>query len=154
MRRFAAIYSLWVMILKKKSSWSFYSIKILKQILVEGQPDPNLVQKLAKDLDSTVDELLEDDGQSFEESIMLIHAQSYAHANKIAEKKALESERNGTGLNAYGQKVTWKFIKIIDCYWIIDDLATGAEIYSCFHDTDKSVTADEFINKWFNETDS
>jgi hypothetical protein len=138
--------------LKKKSSWSFYGVKLIRQILVEGQPDLNLVKKVAKDLDLTVEELLEDNGnQSFEESIMLVHAQSYAHANKIAEKKALESAEEKPGLNPYGQKVTWKFIRIVDCWWIIDDLVTGAELYCCFHDSDRSVTADEFINKWFNQ---
>lgn len=138
--------------MKKKSSWAFYSVRIIKQILVEGQPDPDLIKQVAKDLDLAVEELLEGDSrQSFEESIMLIRAQSSEHACKIAQKKAEESER--PGLNPYGQKVTWKFIKIVDCYWIIDELMTGAEVYSCFHDTDRNMTADEFINKWFSNND-
>jgi hypothetical protein len=134
--------------LKRKSNWDFYGVKIIRQILLEGQPDLDLVKKVAKDLDLAVDELLEDNyKQSFEESIMLVRAQSYQHACKIAEKKAKEFVK--PGLNPYGQNVTWEFVKVVDCYWIIDDLVTGAEVYSCFHDTDKNITTDEFINKWF-----
>jgi hypothetical protein len=134
--------------LKKKSSWYFYGVKVIRQVLVEGQPDIGLVKKVAKDIDLAIDELLEDnDKQSFEESVMLVRAQSCQHACKIAEKKAKEFVK--PGINPYGQSVTWKFVKIVDCYWIVDDLVTGAEIYSCFHDVDKNITADEFINKWF-----
>lgn len=124
--------------MKKKSRWNYYGVKIIKQILVEGQPNPELV-----------DEYYEEDGkQSFEESVMLVRAQSFEHAYKIAEKKTTEFEEPYQ--NPYGQQVTWKFIKAVDCYLILEELVSGTEVYSCFHNTDSGVSADEFINKWFN----
>ena len=52
--------------MERKSSWDYYGIKIIKQIVVEGAPDPILL-----------DEFYDDDGKHmFEESVMLVHAQS------------------------------------------------------------------------------
>ena len=48
-------------------------------------------------------------------------------------------------LNIYGQTVSWKFIEVVDRFVILDQLITGAELYSCFHVTPKNETADEFI---------
>jgi len=125
--------------LKNKSNWNFYGVKIIKQIIVEGEPDPNLI-----------DEFHDDGEQSFEESIMLVHAQSYEHAYKIAEKKTMDQE--APYKNKYGQKVLWKLIKAVDCYLILDELVSGAEVYSCFHITHNSETANDFIKKWFTES--
>jgi hypothetical protein len=120
-----------------KSNWDFYGVRIIKQIIVEGEPNPTLI-----------DEFYEDDNeQHFEESIMLIRAQSYEHAYKIAENKAIKDETPYP--NKYGQKVVWKFIKAVDCFVILDELKSGTEVYSCFHTTSKSETASEFIKKWF-----
>ena len=125
--------------MKGKSKWDFYSVKIIKQIIVEGEPDPNLIDEFYDDYDE----------QHFEESILLIRARSSEHAYKIAEKKATESEEPYT--NKYGEQVVWKFIKAVDCYEILDELKTGAEIYSCLHATDRNETASEFLEKWFSE---
>jgi hypothetical protein len=62
----------------KRSSWDWYGVKIIKQIIVEGEPDEKLI-----------DEFYDDDGkQHFEETLMLVRAQSFDHAYKIAENKA------------------------------------------------------------------
>ena len=128
--------------MKNKSNWNYYGVKIIKQIVVEGEPDPQLLN----------DYLENDDGkQSFEESIMLVRAQSKEHAYKIAKKKNIEFEE--PYLNMYNQQVTWKFIKAVDYYEILDKLKSGAEIYSCLHHTDKNETADDFIEKWFKNND-
>ena len=123
--------------MKYQSNWEFYGVKIIKQIIVEGEPDPTLVDEFYDN----------DDKQHFEESIMLIRAQSFAHAYKIAEKKAKKDEQPYS--NIYGQKVVWKFIEAVDCFSILDELKSGAEVYSCFHTTNKNETANEFIEKWF-----
>ena len=124
--------------MKNKSNWNYYGVKIIKQIIVIGEPDPSLV-----------DEFYYDDGmQTFEESIMLIRAQSYVHAYKIAERKTTEFEEPYQ--NKYGQQVIWKFIKAIDCFLICDKLVSGTELYSCLHTTNKDVSVNDFINKWFN----
>ena len=123
--------------MKGKSNWDYYAVKIIKHIIVDGEPDPNLIDEYYDD----------DDRQLFEESVVLVHAQSYGHAQKIAEKKAVGDESSGP--NKYGQQVCWKFIKAVDCFLILDELKSGAEIYTCFHTASKDETADEFLEKWF-----
>jgi len=125
--------------MKGKSNWGFYGVKIIKQILVSGEPDPIYI-----------DEYYNDD-QYFEESIMIIRAQSFEHACKIAKKKATEDEEPYE--NIYGQKVVWKFIGTVDCFEIWDEIKSGAEVYSCFHSANKNETASEFINKRFTPAD-
>ena len=121
----------------KESSWKFYSVRMVKQIIVKnGKEETN------EELQS----------QHFEELILLIRAQSGKHAIKIAEEKAKKDEE--PYLNANDQIVEWKFIKVIDCFEIISVLKSGTEIYSCLHTTDKEVTAESFINQWFKETNS
>ena len=127
--------------MEDKSNWDFYGVRIIKQIIVEGEPDPTLVDEFYED----------NDEQHFEESIVLIRAQSYEHAYKIAEKKAIKDEAPYP--NKYGQKVVWKFIEAVDCFIILDELKSGAEVYSCFHITRKNETANEFIKKWFSPSD-
>ena len=124
--------------MKNTSKWNYYSVKIIKQITIQ--------KKLNNLLDEPLDEL---HTQRFEESIMLVKAQSYEHANKIAEKKAKREET--PYLNADNEEVCWRFVKSVDCFEINDDLKSGAEIYSCFHTADKEVTAEVFINTWFKD---
>ena len=123
--------------MSKKTSWNLYGVKIVKQVVIEGAPIP-----------SSIDEFYDDDDkQVFEESVMLVNAQSYEHAYKIAKKKSIESEVPSK--NVYGQEVIWKFIKAVGCYQIPDNLVSGTEVYSCLQITDKNETADEFIDKRF-----
>jgi hypothetical protein len=62
----------------KNGTWNWYGVKIIKQIVVEGEPDETLP-----------DEFYEDDGkQQFEESLMLVRAQSFEHAYKVSETNA------------------------------------------------------------------
>jgi hypothetical protein len=121
----------------KQSSWTYYGVKIIKQIIVEGEPDKNLL-----------DEYYDDEEQTFEESIMLVRAQSSENACKIAENKTTEFDEPYQ--NKYGQQVTWKLIGIVDCFLITDKLISGTEVYSCLHTTNKNETANDFIKKWFN----
>ncbi len=125
----------------KNSTWNWYGVKIIKQIIVEGEPDETLL-----------DEFYEDDGkQWFEESLILVRAQSFEHAYKIAEIKARKD--NDFYPNKYGQQVAWKFVEAVDCFLILDELKSGAEVYSCFHTTAKDRTAEDFLNLWFNNSE-
>lgn len=124
--------------LKNKSNWDFYAVKIIKQIIIEGEPDLSLI-------DNSFNK--EEDEQLFEESIMLVRAQSTEHAYKVAEKKT--TELNEPYQNAYGQQVSWKFIKAVDCYLILNELKSGTEVYSCLHNVSKNQTVDEILKKWF-----
>ena len=127
--------------MKGKSSWNYFGVKIIKQIIVEGEPDPALIDAFYDD----------DDEQFFEESMLLIRAQSSEHACKLAKKKATEHEQPRP--NPYGQQVLWKYIDTVDCFEMLDELKSGAEVYSCFHVTKKEESAQAFIKKWFNSSD-
>ncbi len=128
--------------MKKSSKWNWYGVKIIKQLIVTGEPDMKLI-----------DESYIDDGkQDFEESLMLVKAQSFDHAYRIAEKKTLSDAHKY--LNIYGQQVEWKFIEAVDCFEIMDELKSGAEVYSCFHSTDNNKSALEFLDEWFNDTEN
>ena len=123
--------------MNKKTSWDWYAVKIIKHITVSRQPDEKLI-----------DEFYVDDGkQDFEESLMLVKAQSFDHAYKIAERKSQAD--SSPYPNMYGQQVEWKYVAAVDCFLILDDLKSGAELYSCFHSTLENVSEEEFINKWF-----
>jgi len=52
--------------MKRKSSWDWYGVRVIKHIIVEGEPDVNLI-------DGFYDE---DDGQLFEKTIVLVRVQS------------------------------------------------------------------------------
>lgn len=134
--------------MKRQSNWSWYGVKIIKQIVVMGAPDAELMEE-AKTYGL---DFAEDCKQVFEESIMIVKAQSFDHAYKIAKKTTnIDNEKY---LNIYGQEVEWKFIDAVDCFHLFDDiLITGTEVYSCLHSADKNTTADEFINKWFSSSE-
>lgn len=121
--------------------WNYYGVKIIKQIVVEGEA-----------ISERVDEnFAEDADQIFEESVLLVHAQSVAHAYKIAKKKS--SELDEPYKNQYGQQVIWRFVEAVDCYLIGTQVRSGTEVYSCFHRTDSNSTTKEFIEKWFRNDD-
>jgi hypothetical protein len=123
-------------VLKNKSSWGFYGVKIIKQCIVEGEPDPSLIDEFYGE---------DDDVQHFEESILIIRAQSLEHAHKLAENKAIKDEE--PYLNVYGEQVVWKFIAAVGCFEILGELKSGAEVYSRFHAAHKSESANEFIDR-------
>lgn len=109
--------------MSKNSAWNWYGVKIIKQIIVEGEPDKDLIDEFYTN----------DDEKLFEESIMIVRAQSFDHAYKIAETNA--NKATNRYLNVYNQQVTWKLIKAVDCFRIYNEIKSGAEVYSCFHDT-------------------
>lgn len=121
----------------KNSTWYWYGVKIIKQLIIEGEPDEALL-----------DEFYEDDSeQQFEESLMLVRAQSFEHAYKIAEKKAKKDSDFYS--NIYGQQVAWKLVEAVDCFLILDELKSGTEVYSCFHSAAREVTTEDFLNLRF-----
>ena len=125
--------------MKKESSWNYYGVKLIKHIVVSGEPDKDLI-----------DEFYDESGeQEFEESVLLIHAQSFDHAYKLAEKRAAED--NIVYKNVYGQQVEWRFIEAVDCFLICDELKSGAEVYSCIYTADPGISADEFLQRQFGD---
>lgn len=101
----------------KGNSWNWYGVKIIKKLTIKGQPKEELINE---DYDDTI--------QNFEESIVVVRAQSFEHAYKIAEKGAVKYEE--PYYNIYGQEVSWDIVGAVDCFFIYDDLKTNTEIYS------------------------
>jgi hypothetical protein len=110
-------------IVEKKTSWKYYGVKIIKKIVIEGEPNPDLIDEDYSD----------NREQLFEESIMLISAQSYEHALKAAEKRAKATEVSYQ--NKYNEQVIWKLIRVIDCFEIMGTLVSGVEVYSRLYTT-------------------
>lgn len=120
--------------MSKNSAWNWYGVKIIKQIIVEGEPDKALIDEF----------YTADDEKHFEESIVIVRAQSFDHAYKIAETNA--NKATVCYPNVYNQQVTWKLIKAVDCFRICDEIKSGAEVYSSFHSTKSNV--EDFISKY------
>lgn len=111
-----------------------YGVKNIFQFSIEGTP------KLA-----LIDSNYKENYQAFEESIMLVIADSFDDAYLIAEKKAKEVEDTYT--NSYGQTVKRRFINSIDCYSISErELESGMELYSNIVATDHKISPEEYIH--------
>ncbi|MCM3118845.1 DUF4288 domain-containing protein [Neobacillus sp. MER 74] len=123
----------------KRSSWEWYAVKLLYECIITGKPNPE-----------TIDENYTDAHKTYEESIMLVKAQSFEHAYSIAEKKAKNNEIDH--LNPYEERVQWQFVDTVDCFIIIDDLETGAELYSRFLRVPKNIPKEEVICHYYPET--
>jgi len=104
----------------KKLDLEWYGVKVLYKYLIIGSPN---IEK--------IDENYEDH-QVFEESILLIKAQTFDQAYEIAEKKAKECE--GSYTNVYDQIVKFQFVESLDAFLLCeeDELQSGTEVYSRF----------------------
>ena len=127
------------------SNWKYFMCRIIKHIIVEGEPDPEAIAKFHEFYELCKD----DNDELYEESFMLVHAMSRDHACKIAKKVTKKNDFDGE--NMFKQKVDWKLVDIIDVYEIMDKLESGAEVYSCLHSTKDS--EEEFMDKWFHIAD-
>ena len=116
----------------RKSAWNYYGVKLIYQAIITGRP-----------IAERIDENYSDTHTFFEESIVLVRAQSFDHAYTIAERKARGNNRTHT--NPYGQTVEWKFVDAIDCYWIDDKLTNGTELFSSYAPTKKEITPAEYL---------
>lgn len=121
----------------KRSAWNWSGVKIIKQIVVHGEPAENLIDEYYKN----------DDVRHFEETIVLIRAQSFDHAYKIAEANAKRD--NEPYPNIYGQMVFWKFIDAVDCFLIGDEIKSKTEVYSCFYTAETST--EHFMEKYYKD---
>jgi hypothetical protein len=123
----------------EKSTLEWYSVKLIYEFIITGEPDP---AKIDEDYNTN---------KQYEESIMLVKANSFDHAYSIAEAKAKENEYDY--INLYGEKVNYIFAEAIDCFHLFDEeLETGTELYSRFLDVPKKLTRDEFLDQYYPET--
>jgi len=122
----------------KQSKWEWYGVKILYECIISGEP-------------SVIDENYTDYYKTYEESIIVVRAQSFAQAYKIAERKAIKEEHSY--LNTYDQLVEWKYVDAIDCFNLFDDpIKPGSEVYSRFLRVPATIPTKEVIDNFYPET--
>jgi len=124
---------------QKQNTWEWYSVKLIFENIISGEP------KL-----DTIDKNYTNRYKTYEESIMLVKAQSFDHAYKIAENRAKKYENEYT--NPYGELVHHKFLEAIHCFLIIDELTTETELYWRTLRVDKNMDKDDFFNSYYPET--
>lgn len=125
---------------KKFNKWKWFSVKLIFEIIISGEPEPD-----------TLDRNYTNDYKNFEESIIIVKAQSFEHAYRIAEKKASQMELEYT--NPYGELINIRFVQVIDCFSISEEtLSTGTEVYWRQLRASKDTDKEDFFNKYYPET--
>lgn len=109
----------------------WYSVKLLYRFSVTGEPD-------------NVDMYYSDDREIFEETVMLVKAETFEGA--YAEAERIAAEHKDVFKNRYDQTVEYKFAESLDCYCIGETLESGAEIYSSIKGAPKGTTTDLYID--------
>lgn len=121
----------------------WYGVKVLYKYLIVGKPNgkPNIEK-----IDQNYEE-----HQIFEESILLIKAQSFDQAYEIAEKKAKECEDSYT--NVYDQTVNFQLIESLDAFLLFeeDEFPSGTEVYSRFLHIPKEESLANVLSRYYPE---
>ena len=124
----------------KRTKWQWYSVKLIFENIISGEPEPD-----------TIDNNYTKNYKTYEESIILVKAQSFEHAYKIAEQKASQMEIEY--INPYGELVNLKLLEAIDCFSISEEtLSTGVEIYSRHLRVTKNIDTEDFLDKYYPDT--
>lgn len=124
----------------RQNSWNWFSVKLLFEFVLSGEPDKD-----------SIDQNYTNQYKNYEEILLLVRAQSFDHAYKIAEKKARKMETEYR--NPYGETVHMNFVEAIDCFSISDEmLLSGTEVYSRFLKVPKDVNTKDFIDRYYPDT--
>jgi hypothetical protein len=112
----------------------WYAVKLLYRNSVHGTPDRERVDPYFRDVK-----------EFFEESVLLVQANSFEAAYEAAEQMA--KHKREVYVNKYGQTVTCKFYRSIDCYWIQETVGNRAEIYSSFFTLAEGADMEEQLDR-------
>lgn len=124
----------------KLNTWKWYSVKLIFENIITGDPEPE-----------TIDINYTNKYKIYEESIVLVKAQSFEHAYKIAECRAKKYEDEYT--NPYSELVNVKFLEAIDCFLIFDETITSkTELYWRTLRVDKNMDNEDFLDMYYPET--
>lgn len=125
---------------KRVLTYQWYAVKLIFESIISGKPDPK-----------TIDENYTNSYKNFEESIVIVKAQSFEQAYSIAEKKASQKELEYT--NPYGELVNIKFVQAIHCFSIGEEtLGTGVEVYWRPLRVSKDTSTEDFLDRHYPET--
>lgn len=102
----------------------WYSVKLIYKYTVTGEPDPILVDKFFS-------------GRTkfYEESVVLVVADSFEEAYKVAESNASMDEY----MNKYGQTVTMELYDAVDCFRFYEQPQALTEVYSTIFSDDADI---------------
>lgn len=70
------------------------------------------------------------DGALVEERVVLVRARSHAKALRRAEREADKYSRPMQHVNAYGQRVVWRRVKVLSSYELFEKPRDGREVWS------------------------
>ncbi|WP_144612906.1 DUF4288 domain-containing protein [Bacillus cereus] len=115
-----------------------YAVKLLFESVHSGEPDPTKMDKHYEESNDTL----------FEESIILVKANSLKEAHELGEKIAIQSEESYD--NVYGEQVTWKFRTVLHVFELDDTpFETGKELYARFLHVKKNETVDTVVKTYY-----
>lgn len=124
----------------RQSNLQWFSVKLIMESIISGDVEPN-----------TIDMNYTKEYKTFEESIILIRAQSFEDAYKIAEGKGKKAELSY--INPYGETVNWRFVQAIDCFSLfVDSLYSGTELYSRFLRVSINTDIEQFLDRYYPDT--
>jgi hypothetical protein len=111
-------------ITEETSYMNWYAVRLLYKMTIVGKSIPELMDDYFSNKDTF-----------FEESIILVTADSFDAAYQIAKDEAKKS--NDVYENKYGQTVTKGFYDSIDCFELSDPPQMLTEVYSTIFCNDK-----------------
>lgn len=127
--------------MKKQNSWGWYGVKVLYESIVTGKP-----------ILEYIDENYTTGMRVLEESIIIVKAQSFEQAWKIAENKFIK-EAEMTYENPYGEMVKCQLVDIIDTYHMFEEpCISGTEVYSRYLHVPIDVSNEDVLKQYYPET--
>ncbi|MDJ1504038.1 DUF4288 domain-containing protein [Xanthocytophaga agilis] len=121
----------------KKEDMKWYGVKLVYVFTIQGLPIVELIDK------NYIENY-----RGYEESIVIIKAQSFDEAYELAEKVARKNESDHT--NIYGQRVEKRYLESLDCFWIFEErIKSGMEVYSQMIDSTTQVETEDFLDTTF-----
>ncbi|KKZ93934.1 hypothetical protein B4147_4873 [Bacillus wiedmannii] len=119
---------------------NMYAVKLLFESVHSGEPDPTKVDEHYEESHNTL----------FEESIILVKANSIEEAHELGEKIAIHSEESYD--NMYGEQVTWTFRKVLHVFELDDTpFEMGKELYARFLHVKKNEKVDTVVRAYYPE---
>ena len=128
------------MLKRKATPWEWYSVKLLFESIISGEPD-----------NEVIDENYCDTAKLYEEKVLLVRAQSFDHAYRVAERSGKTQEM--TYNNHYNQTVHCCFVRALDCCRLFDSrIKSGTEVYFRLYRMPVDKKTDDVIESLYPET--
>lgn len=121
---------------------NMYAVKLLFESVHCSEPNSTKIDGHYEENHNTL----------FEESIILVKANSLEDAHELGKKIAMQSE--DTYDNMYDEQVTWTFRKVLHVFELDDTpFETGKELYARFLHVKKNKAVDTVVQKYYPESE-